>query len=60
METRLATALLALICLLKMAVLLTSSTVIALASLEKSYWAWEVEMILGAGLGIRGAPVGAV
>lgn len=55
---RLATALLAVICLLKIAFLLTSSTVMVLASLSGLYSAWELAITLGTTLGVLGAPVG--
>lgn len=57
-ETRLATALLALICLLKIATLFTSSTVIVFASLGALYSAWALAIIAGAGLGTIGFPAG--
>lgn len=55
---RLATALLAVICLLKMAFLFTSSTVIFLASLSTLYSAWALEITVGTTFGVWGAPDG--
>ena len=56
---KLATALLAEICLLNAAFLLTSSTVISLASRSALYLALEFRITVGTMFGVYGSPSGA-